>query len=66
VRGRPLTQLLPGVLPDEQGPTHMDIQRADHTLLRDLHTHVQLLDEARWNPFPLVSEEERRDALPSP
>lgn len=59
-RGDPLLQqLLPGVLPDQQRPTHMDVEGADDALLRNLHAHVQLLDQIRWNPFTFVADEEK-------
>lgn len=54
-----LQQLLPDVLPDQQRPAHVDVEGADNALLRDLHAHVQLLDQIRWNPFTFIAGEEK-------
>lgn len=54
-----LQQLLPDVLPDQQRPAHVDVEGADDALLRDLHAHVQLLDQIRWNPFTFIAGEEK-------
>lgn len=61
-----LPQLLPGVFPDEQGAAHVDVERAGDALLRDLHAHVQLRDQAGWDSFPLVSGEKGRRKVTFP
>lgn len=38
----------------------MDVERAGDALLRDLHTHVQLLDQVGRDPFTLISGEKGR------
>lgn len=56
-------QLLPGVLPDEQGSAHVDVERAGDALLWDLHAHVQLLDQTGGDSFTLVSGGKGEDWL---
>ena len=50
-------EVLPRVLPDEQGGTHVHVERADDPLLGDLHTHVQQLQQVGWDALPLIAVE---------
>lgn len=55
--GRPCAaELLPGVLPDQQRPTHVHVERADDALLGDLHTDVQLLDQTDGDSLTFVPD----------
>lgn len=54
-------QLLSGILPYQQGSAHVHVKRADDALLRNLHTHIQLLDQICWNPFTFISDEKREN-----
>lgn len=48
--------MLPCVLPDQQGSAHVHVEGADDPLLRDLHTHIQQLEQVGRNTFPLVAK----------
>jgi len=52
-------QLLSGIFPNEQSPTHVDVKRADNALLRNFHTNIQLLDQICWNSLTFISDEEK-------
>ena len=49
-------QLLSRVLPDEEGTADVHVEGADDTLLGDLHTHIQQLDQLHRDPLLLVTE----------
>lgn len=55
----PFEQLLPGILPDEQSAAHMHVQGADDALLRDLHTHIQMLHQVGWDSFAFIADKDR-------
>lgn len=52
-------ELLSGVFPDQQSSAHMDVEGADDSLLRNLHTHIQLLNQICRDSFTFIADEEK-------
>lgn len=50
--------MLLDILPDHEGPAHVDIEGANDALLWDLHTLVQHVNQINRYPFSLVAREE--------
>ena len=56
-RGELSLDLLSCVLPDDEGATHVHVERSDDAGLRDFHTHVQQLNHFHRDTRLLVAME---------
>lgn len=53
-------EVLPCVLPDQQRGTNVHVEGTDDPLLRDLHAHVQHLEQIGRNTFPFIAMKKKQ------